>query len=501
MKVLLIVVDAASPRVLCPALQTGRLRTLQRLAEAGTMHQGSVTIFPSITPAATTSIITGHYPVAHGIVGASWLDEDRDEIAYYGDDFWVIAREGFGAFVREFLIRLNGDRLKVPTLFEIVEGAGLRAACLNYLVFRGRTPHQVRMPGLLAMLPGMPHRETVMGPSMLSLGDFVEGGLTHPRVRGSRGVFHRFGMDDEATGALLCALMERGLPDFTVAYFADNDYRSHEVGPHDALPVLDRVDAMLGEAFDQGGGLERVLEDTCVLLTSDHGHCEVLADTKRAVVRLDAVLDGVPQAQLGNGWQEHDLITICPNMRAAQIYLRRKSADLLERVVSRLLPAPGVDQVLWHPRAGGLEEDAYVAASSRGRLTFRRVPDRPSSVRDAHGNTWSWTGEASVLDVRTDGTRVAFGDYPNAFERIAGALDSHYAGDIWVTAKPGCEFEVPGGEAHAGGASHGALHALDSLSPIVAAGGPVRWSLPEHIRSVDLAALCLDRLGLPGRPG
>ena len=51
------------------------------------------------------------------------------------------------------------------------------------------------------------------------------------------------------------------LPDFTVAYFADNDYRSHEIGPHAALDVIARVDRMLGEAFEQiaeqGGVLSR----------------------------------------------------------------------------------------------------------------------------------------------------------------------------------------------------------------------------------------------------
>jgi predicted AlkP superfamily pyrophosphatase or phosphodiesterase len=71
MKVLLVVIDAASPRVVCPAIQTDRLPNLKRVAESGTMHAGALTIFPSITPAATTSIITGAYPAAHGIAGAS----------------------------------------------------------------------------------------------------------------------------------------------------------------------------------------------------------------------------------------------------------------------------------------------------------------------------------------------------------------------------------------------------------------------------------------------
>src|SRR5918992_4482092 len=128
MKVLLVVIDAATPHVVCPAVRTGRLPVLNALADTGMMHESSVSIFPSITPAATTSIVTGAYPAEHGIAGASWYDEARREVAYYGDDFWIIAREGFGAFIQDFLLRLNGDRLTAPTLFELVEGAAGRRA-------------------------------------------------------------------------------------------------------------------------------------------------------------------------------------------------------------------------------------------------------------------------------------------------------------------------------------------------------------------------------------
>ena len=173
MKVVLIVIDAASPRVVGPAIQIGRLRNLKRIADAGSMHQGSITIFPSITPAATTSIVTGTYPAEHGIAGAAWFDEARNEVAYYGDDFWLIAKEGFGAFLRDFLVRLNGDRLKAPTLFELIENAGRRTVSINYLVYRGNRAHKVNVPWLMALLPGVPFTETVNGPSLLCLGDFV----------------------------------------------------------------------------------------------------------------------------------------------------------------------------------------------------------------------------------------------------------------------------------------------------------------------------------------
>lgn len=496
MKVLLVVIDAASPRVVCPAVQTGQLPNLKRIAEAGSMHQASVSIFPSITPAATSSIITGCYPAGHGIAGAAWYDEAIDEVAYFGDDFWVIAREGFGAFVRDFLVRLNGDRLTAPTLFERVEDAGRRAASVNYLVHRGRASHEVEIPKLLSLLPGVPRRERVLGPSLLCLGDFVLPELIQKRVKGRIGPLHRFGMDDVSGGAILTQLAQQHLlADLTVAYFADNDYRSHEKGPHAALPVIEKVDATLGAVFDAAGGADTFLRDTCVIVTSDHGHCEVLADTERAVIRLDVLLDGFRQAELGRPWQETDDVLLCPNMRAAQIYIQHP-ATRFDDVVRAALGDPRVDLALWHGRFTG-RDGRYVAAGRGGRLEFWRGADGREHAADAFGIVWSWEGDRGVLRLEMRDGVIGSTEYPNPFERIAGALDAPNSGELWLTAQPGCEFELPGGVAHVGGASHGALHALDSLSPVIA-GGAGAPPLPRTMRSIDIAPLCLQLLGLQG---
>ena len=504
-KVLLVVIDAATPHVVCPAVQTGRLPVMQRLADIGAMHSMSATIFPSITPAATSSIITGCYPAEHGIAGASWFDEAKQEVAYYGDDFWVIAREGFGNFINDFLLRLNGDRMRAPTMFEMIERTGAHAACLNYLVFKGSFPHRVNMPGLMAALPGVPFTETVEGPSMLSLGEFVGARTrTGRKLDKEGGVLHRFGMDDESTGAMLRHLAAEGtLPDFTVAYFADNDYVSHDVGPISALPVIERVDRMLGEAFEAAGGLDRFLDHTAVVVTSDHGHCEVLPHQK-FVIRLDQLLADYPQANLGTGWRRNDALMICPNMRAAQIYIHHPTPALVEEIALRVLVDGHVDQVIWRSRlTEGTSE--YTVLTHRGRIEFSRGGAAVASGNptgdgvDPFGRQWKWSGEPGALDLRQDGREVHFGNYPNAFERIAGVLDLDMSGELWVTAKPGCEFEVPGGKAHVGGASHGALHALDSYSPVIIAGGAAPRRLPEFMRSVDIAPLCMQMLGIPMR--
>ena len=342
--------------------------------------------------------------------------------------------------------------------------------------------------------------ESVLGPSVLALGDFVT-----PQWRAGQklekksGLLHRFGMDDASTGVMLREVLERGaLPDFTIAYFADNDYRSHEVGPFAALGVVARVDAMLGEASAAGGGIERVLADTVVVITSDHGHCDIAADPVRAVIRLDALLADFRQAELGRAWADGDEVMICPNMRAAQIYVRDPAPPVIARIADAVLTDPRVDQVMWRttlvrPGAGG-----YTVRSLRGQMEFARGGESPSGA-DLFGGSWTWSGDPAAVSLEQDGRTILFSDYPNAFERIAGVLDLEQSGEIWVTARPGCEFEVPGGEAHVGGASHGALHALDSLSPVIVAGGGVRQRLPRNMRLVDVAPLCMQLLGVPMR--
>ena len=130
-KVILIVVDALASRVLLPALQSGRLPNCKALTEIGVLRPASSAIFPSITPAATASIVTGRYPCHHGILGFHWYNPVAKEVIYYGDDFWMIWHKGFGEFFRDFLVKLNRQRVRTKTLFQKVERAGLRAASLN----------------------------------------------------------------------------------------------------------------------------------------------------------------------------------------------------------------------------------------------------------------------------------------------------------------------------------------------------------------------------------
>lgn len=499
-KVLLLVVDALSHRIVVPALGDGRLPNLAALAGAGTVAECTA-IFPSITPAATSSIITGRYPREHGIAGAFWFDPDKGRVAYFGSDFWVILAEGAGRFFEDALVRLNRDRLKADTILQIVERAGRTAGSLNYLIFRGDTVHAARVPTLMSLLPGVPSRREVHGPSLLSLGDFVA--PTHPRTGESLsapgGLTGGWGFRDASTAELLLRLAgDRALPDFTVAYFPDNDDRSHEVGPQEAFGRVADFDRTLGELAVRCGGVGPMLRDLCVIVTGDHSQSELRRGGDSAL-RLDQVLSGFSIADAGEPWDGDERLVVCPNLRTVQIYVRAPNPALLDRLVGRLLDDSRIDQVIWRdslidPADG---RGRRVATADRGRLHFRAGTGGGAAGRDAYGNEWTWEGSLAAVDgsVGPDG-RLRFGDYPDAFERIAGGLDCPDSGDVWATARPGWEFALPRTSPNAGG-SHGSLHVLDSLSPLIVAGAPPGTTVPRQARTVDIVPLALAVLGLP----
>ncbi|MGH7127509.1 MAG: hypothetical protein ACREIV_03005, partial [Planctomycetaceae bacterium] len=207
----------------------------------------------------------------------------------------------------------------------------------------------------------------------------------------------------------------------------------------------------------------------------------------------------------GEPWSDADDLMVCPNMRAAQIYVHSRRRAPLDRIVQALLKEPRVDQVIWteaeDPQPGSLR--FHVATADRGSLTFEPAGESDSDGTDQQGGLWRWRGELETLDATcgTDG-RLHFGEYPNALERIAGGFEAE-SGQVWVTARPGTEFCLPRTTVHVGGGSHGALNTADSTVPLFVAGLPSGRSVPEHARTVDVTPICAEILEVhhPRRPG
>ncbi len=506
-KVLLMVVDACASRVMIPALQNGKLPNLKALVDAGTLYPECIAVFPSLTPAATSSILTGLYPRQHGIMGFHWYDLDKNEVVYYGDDFWTVIKRGIGEFFEDFLFKLNHERLQSQTLFEIVEESGLKAACLNYLMFRGKNKHKANVPLLLSLLPGVPFTGELYGPSLMYFGDLVNSKVeTVGEILSTEGgMLNRFGFNDDNTIKLLVQLAEeRAFPEFSIAYFPDNDFNSHKLGPEAAVTTLEHLDERLGEFITAYGGLETLLSEICIILTGDHSQSDMLTEKEDVAIRLDELLDDFFNiSETGKPWRESDQLVLCPDMRSAQIYFKSLTPGQLEQVIALLMADSRVDQLIWRAEYLGDEHHGcYIATLDRGRLRFWPGSDGPNTGRDPYGCVWSWEGDLRAVDglVSTD-KQLTFPTYPNAFERIFGALNGQNGGHLWVTAHPGHEFSVAETSLHLDGGSHGSLHALDSTSPLLIAGAPPDLQGLVRPRSVDIAPLCLSLLELePFRP-
>lgn len=484
-----------------------KLPNLFALSRHGLFKANVSTIFPSITHAALPSLVTGVYPQEHGILGSYWFDVKNEEVAYYSADFELILSQGIGNFFEEFILNLNHKRLCTKTLFQIVEKARLRAASLNYLVFHGNVKHNLNVPMLLNMLPNAPSKEKIYGPSVLHLGDFVShssNGVEATELEKRGGLLNWMGLNDDSTADLLVQLaQQRGFPDFTVAYFPENDADSHRVGPEMALSTLEHLDKRLGEVIAAYGGLDAMLADLCVIVTADHAQVEIVADENKAGIRLDEMLADFKIAPAGKPWRTEDEVMICPNLRAAQIYFKALDPKPFHDVIAMLLADKRIDQVIWQADITEEGNEGYrIATADRGALHFWPGKSRPKTGVDAFGNQWSWAGDLRTVDGRlSEEKTLSFPRYPNAFERIAGLLESKQSGHIWITAQPGYEFSIDKTTVHAGGGSHGSLHASDSLAPILIAGAPSDLYLTDHFRIIDVAPLCLSILGLePIRP-
>ncbi|MEZ6046424.1 MAG: alkaline phosphatase family protein [Planctomycetaceae bacterium] len=497
-KVLFIVIDALSSRIVEPAMQAGKLPVFKQLSELGQFRSNCISIFPSITPAATCSLVTGAYPVDHNIAGAYWYDTQNEEVAYFGADLPAIINEGIDHYLEDFQTRLNAERLKYPTIFEQIEQHGnLTDAVINFMWYKGTVPQRASTPFLMKFIPGATLAESMLGPHQMFLGDFVSTPIGSTTLAARGGVTRRFGFHDEATTDYLLELAKQGpMPDFTLAYFPNNDFDSHAYGPENALSTLQSIDQTLYEFFQVFGGIGEFMKDHVLLLTGDHSQSDLLEDSG---VNLEEVLSDYPVVEAGCCWEHEEELKVCPNMRSAQIYMKDEQWQQKEPIIAKLLESSDIDQVIWSDYINGLQDgnDAvfHVATADRGRLSFHLSTPEEGLGVDEHGNWWAWEGELSAVDGKlNDAHEITYDTYPNALERIANGI-AETTGNLWLTARLGKEFCLPGLHCNEKG-SHGSLHKEDSTAPLFALGLPSDFELTRYPRIVDIAPMALELLNV-----
>jgi type I phosphodiesterase/nucleotide pyrophosphatase len=473
-KLVLVVVDALKPAMLERAAQEGKAPLFAEILRRGTYYSDCASVFPSVTPAASASIATGMPVERHGVPSIDWYHRGERRYVDYGSSGQAVRTFGVLRTITDIVYNMNFDHLSraCPTFFERLDDAGVRTACTPFLIFRGRTRHELGLQGWMRRVAlAANFRHSVYGPSELFYGE-----LYASRIVDCRPTLARPGTRDPYSGCVGAHIERHDLYDFLLFSLPDNDHFSHRRGPAATVASIARADHHLGELVDAGGGMDSFLDDHAVILMADHAQTAV-----EHGVRLEQAFADWRVLQPNDPAPEDAELAVCPGARSAMVY------DLgdpdgrehrLAKLVTQLDSVEGVELIAW--RSG---DEACVRNGSR---EVRFSPG--SSVEDRYGARWEVEGELSALDAeRVDGY-LDSRTYPDAFRRLWSALDCGGTGDVLVSAARGYEFVDWGGGAHVGGGSHGSLRRGDSLGPLAflncgpdldRGGAPRRWSIAD----------------------
>jgi hypothetical protein len=204
-------------------------------------------------------------------------------------------------------------------------------------------------------------------------------------------------------------------------------------------------------------------------------------------------------------------LAVSPSARAASVYVLAEGSrfrTVHQGVRRDLRGLDGVDLFAWLASEDGhpLERDPVAgegakpaeAVIERDGLELRFRPGRATG--DLRGQGWDIDGDLGAIDATLDGTEVSSAAYPDALARVWAALNAPQAGEVVISLTPGFECVDWGGASHAGGGSHGALTAGDSLGPLLATG--LEGFTPDARRQwtiADVSELVLGHFGLGDR--
>ncbi len=267
-RVLVIALDGVGGQEFADALRRGgmphvasllgsELDRERGLFEHGVAPEGVLSILPSTTFAAWTSVYTGTTVSQHGVAGNEWFDRETMTFAAPAP----VSVSEHGDAVRVYSGSLLHDWIAVPTLFE-------RANVRTYVTLAA----QYRGADLLVRPDAG---------SFAKLAASFAAGV----VDGDSNWETYSALDQAAIDQTLEAIEEYGLADLQVVYFPGVDLFTHvadsamHAQQRYLTTVVDSAIGQLVSAYRSRGALD----STYVLLVSDHGHTPSIADERHAL--------------------------------------------------------------------------------------------------------------------------------------------------------------------------------------------------------------------------
>lgn len=507
-KLVLIPVDSLRSDMLLKSCEAGSAPHFAELIERGTLITDCVSSFPSVTPVCTSEIMTGTRPDRHRIPGMNWYHRAERRYVEYGSSWEATRTFGLFTALYDTVYNMNMGHLssEVTTLYEELADAGFRSAATPFLIYRGRTRHELGLDGLLrAAASAARFHHAVWGPDELFYGE-----LYASRKVPCKPTLARPDVRDDYSACVGVELVEKDLYDFLLFSLPDNDHHSHKHGPEASEESIAHADQCFGQIVAAAGGMDEFLDRNAVILMADHSQSNV----DRAV-DLPALLSESWRVLRPNDADPGDAdVAVGPSGRGGGIWILRegeRGRHIHRWVRDQLGPNDDFDLVCWlcdedgnplirssvGPPPAAPEGAAGVVVERGGSsLTFR--PDI-GGTSDLRGSHWSWEGDAAVLDLDTTGGLAVSETYPDALSRLWAALHGPYSGDVMVSMAPGRELADWGRTSHVPGGSHGSLHADDSLAPLLWVGLDAEVPPRDQWAISDAADLVRAHFGLdPG---
>ncbi|HET7464606.1 MAG TPA: alkaline phosphatase family protein [Longimicrobium sp.] len=506
-RVLVFALDGVGADALEAVIRGGRARNLSHLlgkprrgAPGVYRHayaaQGVLSILPSTTYAAWTSLFTGRPAGITGVPGNEWFAREEDR--FYAPAP-VTVTEHTDA-LKVYSDQLMGRVAHAPTLYE---QAGVRAYVSLASLQRGAD--LVTMPDPAAFGP-------MVSATAKGIGEEREGSV-------SREVYQQ--VDLGAVGSLLETIKKRGVADLQVVYFPGVDLWTHEA-PN---PLLDQrqyvetvVDSAVGEVL-AAYRRRHALKDTYVVFVADHGHTPVLDDDRHALGADGA--DEPPQVLRQAGFRVRPFtLDVKDDERGYQAVVAYQGAMAYVYLADRSACPRPADRCDWR-RPPRMREDvlpvvrAYDAANRTGAgvpalrgtldLIFAREP-RPFGQPAAPYQVWDGQRLVPIAEYLAINPRPDLLDLERRMNGLSTGPYGNHAGDILLLARTGLERPIEdrfyfSGRYHSW---HGSPTAQDSRIPLIVArpGGDGRQlrarvtaAVGEHPSQLDVTRLIVALLG------
>ncbi len=407
-------------------------------AASGTRYRRSVGVFPSVTRPTTSSVSTGAYPLAHGVLSNAFVGPPGDRAVIDTGD-------------RHELERLrtinNGRLLPIPTLAEAVAAGGKR---------------------VVVMGSGSNGQVVLLDPERVGTTIHVE--FTQPESL-MASLVARFGpvptkaipvnaANDWLNTVLTDYVLPEVAPDLAIMWLCEPDSSQHAAGL--GAPVT--LDAIRGNDARLGKLLAAVATSgvpTTVIVASDHGHSTVVGMVRTAETLRDAGFgDALDREQILLGEQ------------AIHIEDGPDAAALRDAVGAWLAEQYWVG-TLFDWRNGEAPAAALTPHAAWGDR------ERPAL---AHAPTFtyshSWTEEPNI-----------HGAPGSAFTRFTASLADFE------------QLQGPIIGLNRLTATHGTLSPRDQRTVLVLGGAGIRPGMPDLPAGViDIAPTILALLGLPALP-